>query len=303
MRNPIMKYLLSSRALIAGVLLVLVFVLIAAAAPLIAPPDGDDPYQLPRDGFVGNPEPPSPEHPLGLMQDRYDVFHGIIWGTRVAFRVGLVITFGRLLIGLTVGVLAGYYGGRLDAVAMRITDAFMSFPVVAAVMIVLTLFIEDDWGIQMGQGGPAIIIALILFGWMQYARLIRANVLVEKSQDYVKAAISVGARDRRIIYRHVMPNALQGLFILAASDVGAMVVTVTALTFLGLSGDKPVADWGMILKVSRNWVIGTPVNAFEYWYMYVPPIVVIVLFSMGWGLIGDGLREVLDPRLRGLHLR
>jgi len=303
MRNPIMKYLLSSRALIAGVLLVLVFVLIAAAAPLIAPPDGDDPYQLPRDGFVGNPELPSPEHPLGLMQDRYDVFHGIIWGTRVAFRVGLVITFGRLLIGLTVGVLAGYYGGRLDAVAMRITDAFMSFPVVAAVMIVLTLFIEDDWGIQMGQGGPAIIIALILFGWMQYARLIRANVLVEKSQDYVKAAISVGARDRRIIYRHVMPNALQGLFILAASDVGAMVVTVTALTFLGLSGDKPVADWGMILKVSRNWVIGTPVNAFEYWYMYVPPIVVIVLFSMGWGLIGDGLREVLDPRLRGLHLR
>jgi peptide/nickel transport system permease protein len=296
------RYLLSSRAFVVGTIIVCGFIFVAMAAPLIAPPEGDDPYQLPQDGYVGNPEPPSPGHLLGLLQDRYDVFYGIIWGTRVAFRIGLVITLGRVLIGSTVGVVSGYYGGWLDAVVMRITDAFMSFPVVAAVMIILALFVEDSWGIQMGQGGPAIVVALILFGWMQYARVIRGNVLAEKSQDYVKAAISLGAPNKRIIFRHILPNALQGLLVLAASDVGAMVVTVTALTFLGLSGDKPVADWGIVLKYSRNWIVGTPVNAFEYWYTYIPPIIVIVLFSLGWGLIGDGLRVALDPRLRGTQL-
>jgi peptide/nickel transport system permease protein len=279
-------------------MIVTIFAIVALAAPLLAPPEGDDPYDIPRDGLAGGPEPPSDEHPLGLMQDRYDMLYGIIWGTRVAFRIGVLITLGRLLLGVPLGLISAYYGGWVDALLMRITDAFLSFPIVAAVLIFLTVNL-DAWGVRLGKGDRAIVAALILFGWMQYARLIRGNVLVERAKDYVRAAVSIGVSNRRLIMRHILPNATQGLFVMAASDIGAMVITVAALTFIGFLGEQPSADWGMILKSGRNWIVGTPSNAFEYWYTYIPPILAIVLFSIGWNLIGDGLRDTFDPRMRG----
>jgi peptide/nickel transport system permease protein len=294
--------MISSREFVAGALLVLFFVAVAVTAPRLAPPVEEDPFRLPKHGYSGSPTPPSPEHPLGLMQDQYDTLYGLIWGTRTAFRVGLLITLGRVLLGVVVGLISGYYGGQLDALLMRTTDAFLAFPVVTGVMVMLTVFVEDQFGLQLGQGSNAIVAALVLFGWMQYARLIRGNVLAERAKDYVQAAISVGARSRRIIFRHVLPNASQGLIVLMASDIGAMVVTVAAFTFIGLAGDEPVADWGMMIKFSRNWLIGTRANAFQYWYTYLPPILAIVLFSVGWNLVGDSLREALDPRLRGSNL-
>ena len=294
------KRIISSRKLVIGGLIVLVYAAVAIAAPRIAPAEGDDPYVIPRDGFATMPKPPGPGHPLGTMQDQYDLFYGLIWGTRVAFRVGLMITLGRALIGILVGVVSGYYGGWADALMMRVTDAFTSFPIVAAVLVMLTVSV-DYWGMRLGEGDRAIVLALVFFGWMQYARLVRGNVLVERAREYVVAAVSVGARDRRIIFRHVLPNATRGLFVLAASDVGAMVVTVAALTFIGLTGEEPMADWGAILKYTRNWIIAAPAHAFDYWYTYMPISVAIILFSVGWSLIGDGLRDVLDPRWRSLR--
>lgn len=293
------KRILSNSELMLGILIVLAFAAVAVAAPTIAPPEGEDPYVMPKDGYTVAPKPPSADHPLGTMEDQYDMLYGLIWGTRVAFRVGVLITLGRALIGVFVGVMSGYYGGRIDAIIMRITDAFLAFPIVAAVLLLLTVSL-DYWGIRLGEGDRAIVSALVLFGWMQYARLVRGNVLAERAKEYVEAAISIGGRDRRIIFRHVLPNSTQGLFVLMASDVGAMVVTIAALTFIGISGEQPTADWGEILKSSRNWVIGAPTNAFEYWYSYIPPIIAIVLFSIGWSLIGDGLRQATDPRRRGL---
>jgi peptide/nickel transport system permease protein len=292
------KRILSNSELMLGILIVLAFAAVAVAAPTIAPPEGEDPYVMPKDGYSPTPKPPSADHPLGTMEDQYDMLYGLIWGTRVAFRVGVLITLGRALIGVLVGVISGYYGGRIDALIMRITDAFLAFPIVAAVLLMLTVSL-DYWGIRLGEGDRAIVSALVLFGWMQYARLVRGNVLAERAKEYVEAAISIGGRDRRIIFRHVLPNATQGLFVLMASDVGAMVVTIAALTFIGISGEQPTADWGEILKSSRNWVIGAPTNAFEYWYSYIPPIMAIVFFSIGWSLIGDGLRQATDPRRRG----
>lgn len=294
------KRIISSRKLVVGALIVLVFVAVAVAAPEIAPPEGDDPYVIPRDGFAAMPKPPGPGHPLGTLQDQYDLFYGLVWGTRVALRVGVTITLGRVLIGILVGVVSGYYGGWPDALIMRVTDAFMSFPIVAAVLVMLTVSV-DYWQLRLGEGDRAIALALVLFGWMQYARLVRGNVLVERSKEYVTAAVSVGARDRRIIFRHVLPNATRGLFVLAASDVGAMVVTVAALTFIGLTGEEPTADWGAILKYTRNWIIATPTHAFDFWYTYMPISVAIITFSIGWSLIGDGLRDVFDPRWRSLR--
>jgi peptide/nickel transport system permease protein len=297
-----LRRIISNPEVMLGTLIVLTFAIVAVAAPMIAPPEGEDPYILPRDGYAGAPEPPGPGHPLGTLQGQYDLFYGLVWGTRVAFRVGVLITLGRALIGVLVGVVSGYYGGWLDALIMRITDAFLAFPIVAGVLIMLTVMV-DYWGIRLGEGDRATVLALILFGWMQYARLVRGNVLAEREKEYVKAAISIGAGDERIILKHMLPNATRGLFVFFASDVGAMVVTVAALTFIGLSGDEPTADWGDILKSARNWIIAAPANAFEYWHTYMLPIIAIVLFSMGWSLIGDGLRESLDPRRRRFSLR
>ena len=256
---------------------------------------------IPRDGFSVPPKPPSPDHPLGTMQNQYDVLYGLLWGTRVAFRVGVMITLGRALLGVIVGVVSGYFGGWLDSVLMRVTDAFMAFPIIAAVAVTLALFGGGGLGIQTGVTNRIIILALTAFGWMQYARLVRGNVLAQRAREYVKAAISVGAGNGRIIFRHVLPNATQGLFVLVASDVGAMVVTVAALTFIGLANNEVVADWGIMLRYSRNWIVGAPDNAFQFWYTYLVPSLAILLFSIGWNLIGDGLRDVTDPRLRGLH--
>jgi peptide/nickel transport system permease protein len=294
------KHIAGRPELLIGILLVLFFAIVAIIAPVIAPPEGSDPYAIPKYGFSGDPEPPSREHPLGLMQDKYDLLYGLIWGTRVAFRIGLLITLGRVLIGIPLGVISGYYGGWLDALIMRITDAFLAFPIVAGVMVLMTVQF-DFFEIRLGEGDRAIIIGLILFGWIQYARLVRGNVLAERAKEYVKAAICVGAWDLRIIFKHILPNSTQGLLVLIASDIGTMVMTVAALTFIGFSGDAPTADWGMMLRISRNWVVGAPVNAFQYWYTYIPVIIAIILFSIGWNLIGDGLRDVLDPKLRGVR--
>jgi peptide/nickel transport system permease protein len=126
-------------------------------------------------------------------------------------------------------------------------------------------------------------------------------VLAEREKEYVQAARAIGAGHRRVIFRHLFPNSMQGLFVMVASDLGAVVVLLTMFAFIGLvrpSTGMLEADWGQMLSLSRDWIIGTPSNAFEYWYTYIPVSLAVVLFSVGWNLIGDGLRDVLDPRLR-----
>jgi peptide/nickel transport system permease protein len=286
--------------LLAGLAIVLTFVALSVAAPILAPPEGDDPYTMPASSFKINPEPPRPGYLLGTTERSFDVFYGIVWGTHIAFRIGLSVTIGRLFIGVVVGLVSGYYGGWLDALIMRITDAFLAFPIVPATLVMLAFFGPRTLGRVASASGvdSIIILSLILFGWMQYARLVRGNVLAERAKQYVEAAVSIGAAGRHIIWRHVLPNIPQGLFVLAASDVGAMVVLAAVFTFLGLSGRPGLADWGWMLNIGRNWIIGTPSNAFQYWYAYLPPIAAIVLFSVGWNLIGDGLRDLMDPRTR-----
>jgi peptide/nickel transport system permease protein len=292
------KHVLSKPELVVGGLIVLAFAAVAIAAPAIAPPEGENLYVIPADGFGAVPQPPSPDHPLGLMPDQTDVLYGLIWGTRVAFKIGLSVALGRALIGLLLGLISGYYGGLLDAIIMRVTDAFLAFPIVAAVLVMLTFFGSGWWGIQTGGVNRIVILSLILFGWMRHARLVRGNTLAEREKEYVKAAISIGAQNRRIIFRHVLPNAWQGLLVFIASDIGMALVLAAMFSFIGLSGSHTLANWGQMLNLSRDWIIGTATNAFEYWYTYLPPSMAIVFFSIGWNLIGDGLRDVLDPRLR-----
>ena len=303
-----LKLFFSNAELLFGILIILAFAVVAIATPKIAPPEEENPYYLPRDGYRGIPEPPDEDHPLGTLPGQYDVFYGIIWGTRMAFLVGLSITLGRTLIGGVMGLLSGYFGGPLDGLIMRVTDAFMSVPAVAAGAIMYALFGE------IGSSGPPtsqsllnsrneqiVVITLVMFGWMQYARLLRGNVMSERGKEYVQAAISVGAPNKRILFKHLLPNSIRGLFVLIASDIGAMVALVSVFYFIGLIGDSPygfLADWGLMLSASRDWIVTGSSKPFAYWYTYVPAIAAIVLFTVGWSMIGDGLRDLLDPRSR-----
>jgi peptide/nickel transport system permease protein len=307
-----LRKVLSRPSLAAGILIIVGMFVVAMAAPIIAPPQGDDPYILPRDGFSPMPQAPSPAHRLGTMEGQGDVFYGLIWGTRMAFRLGVVIALGRLVIGVLLGLVSGAFGGLVDAVLMRITDAFLAFPIMAAVMVAVALF-----GAQLSfdpAGRPwlaptneerVIIITMILFGWMAYARLLRGNVLVEREKEYMQAATSTGTTRHRILFRHLLPNVTAGLFVLGASDIGAVVVWLAAFNFIGVvrySESTMMADWGRMLALSRNWIIGSPSRPFEFWYTFVPASAAIVLFSIGWNLIGDGLRDLLDPRTRRGHV-
>jgi peptide/nickel transport system permease protein len=303
------KAILSRRSLALGSLIVLAFLFVAAAAPLLAPPtDEDNPYLIPREGFGGLPEPPSREHPLGKLPQQYDIYYGLVWGTRTALKFGLFVALGRLIVGALLGLISGYYGKAVDAVIMRLTDAFLAFPIVAAVMVASALFARDLGTSSIGimflvpsRGEQVVIVTLVLFGWMAYARLLRGNVLAEREKEYMHAATALGAGGRRVMFRHLLPNVTPGLLVLVASDIGAVVVLVATLAFIGLVPapmGQMEADWGQMLVASRNWIIGSPLHAFEHWYTYIPVSTAVVLFSAGWNLMGDGLREVLDPRMR-----
>jgi peptide/nickel transport system permease protein len=309
----ILTGLLKTPASILGFILIGLFIFIALAAPLIIPPvTPHDPYKIPRDGFSPSPKPPGSEwkrnapplpfwyqpimktdkwtHILGTSTGQYDIFYGIVWGTRTAFRTGLIVVITTLVIGILVGALSGYYGGIVDNIAMRIVDIFLTLPFILAALI-LAAVITPKFGKSLF---PAII-ALVTFGWMTYARVIRGDILSIKERDYVMAARVIGVKDNRILFRHIIPNAIFPTLVLASLGIGDVVLSFAALSFLGIGTEIGYADWGQVLSFARNWI--TSLNT--YWYIIVWPGLILVFFVMGWNLVGDALRDVLDPRMRG----
>ena len=309
----IIKGLLKTPASIMGFALIVFFILVALAAPVIAPPvNPKDPYKIPRDGFKAEPQPmgsiwktkqpPLPfwwdsvmgtdhwVHILGTSQGQYDVFYGIIWGTRTAFRTGLIVTIATFLIGIIIGSISAYYGGVVDNVIMRIVDIFMTLPFILAALILATILTP-----RIGKSLYPAIIALITFGWMGYARIIRGDILSIKERDYIMAARVIGVKDSRILFRHIIPNAIFPTLVLASLAVGDVVLSFAALSFLGIGTEVGYADWGQVLSFARNWITSLD----TYWYIIVWPGLALVLYVMGFNLVGDALRDVLDPRMRG----
>jgi len=305
--------LLKTPASIMGFVLIGFFVFVAIFAPVIAPPvNPKDPYKIPRDGFKSQPQPmgsiwkvkqpPLPfwwepimgtdrwTHILGTSQGQYDVFYGIVWGTRTAFRTGLIVTIATFLIGVIVGSVAAYYGGGVDNVIMRIVDIFLTLPFILAALILATILTP-----RIGKSLYPSIIALIAFGWMTYARVIRGDILSIKERDYIMAARVIGVKDSRILFRHIIPNAVFPTLVLASLAVGDVVLSFAALSFLGIGTEVGYADWGQVLSFARNWITSLD----QYWYIIVWPGLALVLYVMGFNLVGDALRDVLDPRMRG----
>lgn len=277
---------------IVGMILVLIFVGIAVFAPVIAPPvaGARDAYIIPRDGFKSQPQAPSAAHPFGTTEGQYDIFYGVVWGTRTAFLAGLLIVALALVIGLTVGSLAAYFGGWVDDVLMRITEIFLAFPFLIAALTLAAVLQP-----KLGRGLYTGIIALVVFGWMGYARLIRGEILVTKEREFVLAARSLGVSDLRILIRHILPNAIFPVIVVASLEIGTYVLSFAALSFLGLGAEFGFADWGQMLALSRNWIT----DLSKYWFIVVYPGMALLFFVLGWNLIGDAIRDIVDPRLRG----
>ncbi|MBI9091880.1 MAG: ABC transporter permease [Desulfobacterium sp.] len=266
---------------IIGIILVLFWVSVAILAPMLAPPqDPDNAYMMVRHGFSSLPNPPNGQSPWGTTSGGYDIFYGIIWGSRTALVLGLVTVLATATIGALAGGVCAYYGGILDGVCMRIVDLFMGIPFLIAVIVMTTVW---------GKGMDKIILALIVFGWHRYARMMRSEVLVVKEQEFVLAAKNMGASPMGIFFRHVLPNALSPIIILMSINIGRMVLVAASLSFVGIGAEPGFADWGQMLNFSRNWISGIPGAPFYYWYTYAYASVAIFTFVLGWTLLGDAL--------------
>lgn len=275
---------------IIGLGILLFYILIAILAPVLAPPLPErDPYMIPRDGYSPTPKPPSEKHIFGLAQGQYDIFYGCIWGTRTAFFIGILTIACALIIGIVVGSISGYYGGTIDEVLMRITDIWYALPYLILAMAFVVIF---------GASLNSVIKSLILVWWPYYARLMRSEIVRIRGEDYVEAARAIGCSNFRIITRHIMPNTIYPILIMASLDTGSVVLSAAALSFLGLGAPYGYADWGQMISFSRNWIIGSPVSPYEFWYTFVIPGMFIFAFVLGWSLIGDAFRDILDPKIR-----
>ncbi len=272
-----------------GLSLIVIFGVIAILAPVLEPPTNRDPYKIPHNGYRIEPSPPSAEHPLGTTQQQYDMLYGLVWGARSAFKIGVLVVAANLLIGIILGALAGYFGGLVDEIIMRIADIFYAIPFLVMAMALV---------VAIGRGLKAVIIVLIILEWPSYTRVIRSDILVTRGKDFILAARASGASHLRIIFTHILPNAMYSVLILASLNIGTTILTAAALSFLGLGSETGTADWGQIVSLCRNWIVGTPGNRFAYWYTVFIPGFVISLFVLGWNLLGDAVRDVFDPRMR-----
>jgi peptide/nickel transport system permease protein len=261
----------------AGVVLVIVFTLFALFAPWIAP---QSPRQIRLETRLS---PPSAAHWFGTDELGRDIFSRIIYGARISMMVGAGVVTGSLLLGIMVGSIAGYYGGRLDRfVNIVVMNAFLSFPgFLLAIAFVAFL----------GPGITNLIIALVIGGWVGYARLVRAQVLAVREREFVEAARALGASDLRVIVRHILPNIIQPVIVQAAIGMAGAVLAEATMSFLGLGVPPPAASWGSMLNDGRSHLFDAP-------HLVLFPAAAVMLAVLSFNFIGDALRDYLDPRSR-----
>jgi peptide/nickel transport system permease protein len=211
------------------------FLAVAALAPVLAPPESGsrDSYIIPQTGYSPDPVRPSKEHIFGTTEQQYDLYYGMVWGTRTAFKVALQVVVVSVVIGVILGGIAGFYGGLVDEVLMRFTDIILAFPdIVLAVVIVAV----------RGPSLTNVMVAVTVVSWPSYARLMRGDVLSVKERDFVAAARALGASDARILIRHIIPNSIYPVLVVASLSMGRIVIMAAALSFLGLGAPVNYAD-------------------------------------------------------------
>lgn len=275
--NVIWRRFRRNRLALVSAVVIIFLIIISLSAPLIAP------YN-PADIDITNVlSPPSGAHPLGTDDLGRDLLSRMIWGSRISLSVGFVAVGISIMTGIIVGAVAGYYGGWVDIALMRFVDIMLTFPVLFLILAVVAI---------IGPGIFIIMLIIGLTGWMDVARLVRAEFLTLKERDFVWAARSIGVKDAGIIFRHILPNALAPVFVAATMGIAGAILTESALSFLGLGVQPPVPSWGNILTSGKD-------NIEIAWWLSVFPGLAILFTVLSYNLMGEGLRDAVDPRLWG----
>lgn len=275
-RKEMIKEFFSNKGALFGVIIMLITVITAIFAPLIAP----YPYD-----YIDLPKmltPPSKEHFFGTDDLGRDVFSRVVYGTRISLIVGFGVVGFSLLIGLVLGVIAGYFGGRIDAIIMGITDIFWSLPVTLIAIAIIA---------ALGPNLVNLIIAMALVSWSRYTRLIRAEFLSLREQEFVEATRVLGMGHFRTIFKHMLPNALAPIIVLTTMEFPIAIISEASLSFLGLGAQPPTPSWGSIISGGRLYIVEAP------WIIFFPGAILAILV-LAFNLFGDSLRDFLDPRLK-----
>jgi len=258
-----------------GAIVVFALITISLLAPVIAPydPTSIDVYNV--------LSPPDKAHILGTDELGRDLLSRIIWGSRVSLKVGFVAVGIAIMIGIIFGSIAGFYGGRVDAILMRFVDIMLAFPTFFLILAVIAILEPNIFTIMAVIG---------VTGWMDVARLVRAEFLTLKERDFVDAARALGMKNKRLIVRHILPNALSPVFVAATFGVAGAILTESGLSFLGLGVQPPDPSWGNILTAGKD-------NIEIAWWLSLYPGLAILITVLSYNLVGEGLRDALDPRL------
>jgi ABC-type dipeptide/oligopeptide/nickel transport system permease subunit len=273
-RRRVWRRFVRYRPGLVGLAVIGILVALAIFAPLIAPYSPEE-INTPLRGAS-----PSSDYLLGNDDIGRDILSRVIYGSRIALIVGVGATAIAVTIGVTVGATAGYFGGRIDFMLSRLVDTLMAFPLLALLLTLSSVF------------GPSLRNVVVVIGltvWASYARLVRAEVLSLRERDFIMAARASGAGDRRIIFRHIVPNALGPVIVIASLAIGGIIILESALSFLGLGVSRPTASWGTMLSDGREFIRNYP-------HIAIAPGIAITITVLSFNLVGDGLRDALDPR-------
>jgi peptide/nickel transport system permease protein len=256
--------------LIAGALLLLAIVLVAIIGPFVVP--------YTPEAFGMPLQPPSQEHPFGTDNFGRDVATRVVYAAHLNLVIGIVPTAITFIVGIVVGSIAGYFGGKIDTVVMRIVDVVVAFPFIVLVIGIVAM---------LGPGLRNLFIGIALVGWVAYARLVRGEILVAKNQEYVLAAKTLGNGPARIIGRHILPNVIAPAVVFAMSDAVLNILLGAALSFLGLGVQPPTPEWGSMIQEARNFIR-------QAWWMPTFPGLAIIIAGIAFSVLGDGLAERLQ---------
>ncbi|MBW2637818.1 MAG: ABC transporter permease [Deltaproteobacteria bacterium] len=269
------RFLKNKMAVAGGVVVILLFV-VSFLSPFISP---YDPNEIDLQNVLSSP---SRDHLFGTDQLGRDVMSRMIWGAGISLKVGFVATGIAIFFGAILGAIAGYYGRWVDAVIMRFVDIMLCFPSFFLILAVIAILEPSIWNIMIVIG---------LTGWMGITRLVRADFISLKERDFVQAARGIGASDFRIIFRHILPNAMASVLVAATLGVAGAILTESALSFLGIGVQPPTPSWGNILTAGKD-------NIDIAWWLSLYPGLAILITVLGYNLLGEGIRDSLDPRLR-----
>ncbi len=256
--------------------MIALIVVVAVFAPAIAP------YGPLDTDYTARLQSPGPRHPFGTDNLGRDIYSRVLYGASIDLQVGLISVLLPFLIGGVLGCLAGYYGGRIDSLLMRVADVIQAFPFLILIIAIVAV---------LGTGLTSVYIAVALVAWVTYARLIRGEILVAKNQEYVEAARSLGASDSRVIGRHLLPNVLTSALVFATTDVVLYIVLVSSLSYLGLAARPPSPEWGAMITEGRTFMASA-------WWISLFPGLAVVVTGIAFSVFGDGLADALRVRRR-----